>query len=262
MRVVRALASVLPVLLVEVACSDAPAPAPEVRVSGAGLNQVGDVFRYFGRWSRRPAQLERSVFVGEHEFFTSEEGLLRAQREGDRKVKEFNPFHAAAAQGHMPPTVEGLSKGARGFYGGGGRIWFGTDGVGILSYDPIEDLWARYDLKPESVPGWPSNVLHADEQFVFAEIHPHGERAGSGLCVFSIEQGIWFQLERVSRPLLKSAGHSGEIDHRPYQSQERLPVTAVEVTLEADVAYRLRTPFSNGTETLIEIPVELLAEAL
>ena len=96
------------VALLSLGCSREQAPPPELQLYLAPVRQIGDVFRYFGSWSRRPDKIERSVQVGEFEFFQSEAGLLRMQRNGDRKVKEFNSFRAASSQGYLPPSSENL----------------------------------------------------------------------------------------------------------------------------------------------------------
>ena len=269
MRRLRTCRPIIPLIasLMLTTCSEFSSVPPEVNVYVASVSQVEDAFRYYGLWSRRPDAVERSVWVGEYEFFTDEAGRLRMQRRDDRKVKEFNPFHAASAQGHMPPSAEGLPMAVHGFHGGGGRIWLGTGGVGILSYEPVADLWARYDVKAEAIPGWQSRVLYADDRYVFAEISPFEGQAGSGVCVFSLEDETWYEIASVSRSLLAATGYSesredGAVDHRSIQDETRVPVMAGEVALEGDSTYVLRTTFSNGTETRFEIPAALLAQAL
>ena len=219
---------------------DAPV---EFQTYVAKIRQVDDVFRFFGIWSKRPETIDRSVFVGDFEFFTSETGTLRMQREGDRKVKEFNPFHVASSQGHMPPTIEGLDNAARGFEGGGGRIWFGTNGVGLLAYDPARDLWERHDVKQESVPGWQSTVLHADDHYVFARTEPFEDHPGSGLCVFAIESEAWFELIEKGDEASRLEG-------------------TYEVSLLDGATYVVHTRDAAGEESRIEIPAEALARSL
>lgn len=230
-------------ILLGTACFQQPDPPVEFQTYVAKIRQVDDVFRFFGIWSKRPETIDRSVFVGEFEFFTSETGMLRMQRKGDRKVKEFNPFHVASSQGHMPPTIEGLDNAARGFEGGGGRIWFGTTGVGILAYDPARDLWERHDVKQESVPGWQSTVLHADDRYVFARTEPFEDHPGSGLCVFNIENEAWFELKEKGEAASKLEN-------------------AHEISLVDGTTYVVRTRDAAGEESSIEIPAEVLAGSL
>lgn len=232
----------LPILLSAACFQQREAPV-EFQTYVAKLRQVDDVFRFAGTWSKRPAVIDRSVLVGDFEFYTSETGMLRMQREGDRKVKEFNPFHVASSQGYMPSTLEGLDKAARGFGGGGGRIWFGTNGVGILAYDPARDLWARHDVKQESVPGWQSTVLHADDHYVFAKTEAFEDHPGSGLCVFSIESEAWFELK-------EKGDEASRLEN------------AHEVSLVDGATYVVRTRDAAGEDSRIEIPVEVLARSL
>ena len=209
------------------------------------------MFRYSCFWSRRPDKIKRSVQVGEFEFFQGEAGLPRMQRNGDRKAKEFNPFHAASSQGYMPPSSENLPKAARRFSGAGGRIWFGTSGFGILSYD----------VKESSVPSWQASVLYADADYVFAAVAGSPDASEPELCIYVIRDATWYQLESVPVQLLESAGYSGTVDHRPYLGMETIPTRASQVELRDGTTYVLRTAFSNGSETRIGIPVGLLAEA-
>lgn len=74
-----------------------------------------------------------------------------------------------------------------GLFVSGGKVWMGTDGLGVLALDPARDVWSRYDWQAEAAPGTRTDLVYVDEKHLFVN------RLG-GLYAYSLEKGVGLRL--------------------------------------------------------------------
>jgi hypothetical protein len=54
-----------------------------------------------------------------------------------------------------------------GLFESGGRIWMGTNGLGVLAFDPRRGVWSRYDWQRRARPGLTTYLTFVDERYLF-----------------------------------------------------------------------------------------------
>lgn len=87
-----------------------------------------------------------------------------------------------------------------GLFVSGGKIWMGTDGLGVLAFDPGREEWTRYDWQTGAAPGVRANLAFIDGKHMFVN------RRG-GLFAYSLKEGVGIEL-----PLAGYGG--GEVELR------------------------------------------------
>ena len=150
-----------------------------------------------------------------------EDGLI-AQDQKTRATVVYQPTELALAAGWIKKdkdldprnNIWGLGR-------SGDRLWVGTDGFGILSFDTKIKKWDRYDSYADAKPGrGKSFVFYADDDYVFAV----------GFNIYSIEHKRWLRIEAVPVRDVRSFGYSGwevqlPFDLRRYAKEKYLPLT-------------------------------------
>jgi hypothetical protein len=119
---------------------------------------------------------------------------------------------ATAAGWYKPlPNEDSLPEHISGVAIGGGRVWMGTSGLGIVARDLREGTWSRHDFKDQGLPGIHSTVYHADDQYVIGQSggasHGWKERlpgvserdVGPALEIYSLRRNRWIRIRAVPR---------------------------------------------------------------
>ena len=87
---------------------------------------------------------------------------------GDSGSTIYQPYKLAELAGwHKERDDENTNNNVWGLHEFGGRIWMGSNGLGILELDPAQNLWARYDWQYDAKPGIRAYLLFVDEQYLF-----------------------------------------------------------------------------------------------
>jgi hypothetical protein len=69
----------------------------------------------------------------------------------------------------------------------GGKIWMGTDGLGVLAFDPQRSVWSRYDWQRMARPGLTTYLTFVDERHLFFS-------NSRGNFVYSLKDDVCAQL--------------------------------------------------------------------
>jgi hypothetical protein len=155
-------------------------------------------------------------------YFRSE-GLGVYRHGGDAWVT-YPMFGLAVAAGWFAPQPDDryLFNDIEGLGIGGGKVWMGSNGVGIIARDLRDGRWSRHDAKAMPLPGIHSTLLHADDNYVFAlSGGPTGgwrerlpdvyseEQLGPAVEVYSVRHGAWLRVVGVSRENVLEFGWTG-----------------------------------------------------
>jgi hypothetical protein len=68
-----------------------------------------------------------------------------------------------------------------------GKVWMGTNGLGVLVLDPGREEWSRYDWQREAAPDTRTDLVYVDGRHMFVN------RLGS-LYAYSLEKGVGVRL--------------------------------------------------------------------
>jgi hypothetical protein len=122
-----------------------------------------------------------------------------------------------------------------------GRTWHGSNGVGLVAYDPHMGRYAIYYLQETTVPGHHLEIVYADEDLIFFSYASHKEMptARPALEVYSARRDCFARITEVTsrggkfgrfdRDAL-AAKKPGNIDpsvswdHRLYAEKEWVPL--------------------------------------
>jgi hypothetical protein len=123
-----------------------------------------------------------------------------------------------------------------------GRTWHGSNGVGLVAYDPQMRRYAIYYLQETAVPGHHLEIVYADEDLIFFSYGFHKElpTIRPTLEVYSARRGCFARMAAVTSRGGKfgrsdmdvlAAKKPGDIgpsmvwDHRPYAEKEWIPLS-------------------------------------
>ena len=129
----------------------APAQAASLKLRAAGFRYVGaeasagDVCVH-----EEPVMLDgRSYNWSDAQM----DGLFA--EDGRRGVsKVYQPYDLASKAGWYKGEGEPEpNNNIWGLFVSGGKVWMGTNGLGVLAFDPVREEWTRYDWQTEAVPG-------------------------------------------------------------------------------------------------------------
>jgi hypothetical protein len=176
---------------------------------------------------------------------TSMEEGLAAFTLGTERSTAFPMSALATATGwYNSSDDEDLPDFIHGVALGGGRIWMGTVGLGIVARNVRDGTWSRHDVKVKGLPGIHSMVLYADDEYVLGKSGgPTGgwkDRLpevregdlGPALEVYSIRRDRWLRVRSIPRENVIEFGwtsHPGvsiQCDTRRYA---RAPVMPLEM---------------------------------
>jgi len=121
---------------------------------------------------------------------------------GESASKIYQPYELAIKAGWRAKIEDDeTNNNVWGLIESGGKIWMGSDGLGILEFDPRNSLWSRYDWQYQAEPGVLANLSFVDEKYFFFQ-----------------GRGAWFV---YSRPRDACAQLANPLDSRIDTSQDR-----------------------------------------
>jgi hypothetical protein len=95
---------------------------------------------------------------------------------------------------------EYLPGGERGAVSVGGRTWHGSNGVGLVCYDPTMKRYSLFYLQGQAVPGHHLEILYADEDYLFFAYGYHRDLPAIRPTVelYAIKQRRFARIESIS----------------------------------------------------------------
>lgn len=154
-------------------------------------------------------------------------GGLGRYKPGDAHWYSYPLSMVAEAAGWYPPGSRAARDSIRGLAIGGGRVWMGSIGVGVLARDLRDGTWSRHDTRAWPTPDAHAIVLHADDDYVFVE----SVRPEPAIEVYSIRQAVWLRLRAVPRENVLEFGWTSSdrvmirCDTRPMAFPSEVPLT-------------------------------------
>lgn len=80
-----------------------------------------------------------------------------------------------------------------------GRTWHGSNGVGLVAYDPQMQRYSIYYLQKQAVPGHHLDIVYADEDFIFFTYGFHKDMpVKPALEVYSTQRRCFARIDSVS----------------------------------------------------------------
>lgn len=134
---------------------------------------------------------KRSVHIGESKF--------RLVREVPFERRDL--FELAIQAGmYTRKGTEYLPGAERGAVSVGGRTWHGSNGVGLVAYDPQMKRYSIYYLTDRAVPGHHLDIVYADQDFIFFTYGYHPDLPGvqPNLEIYSLRHQRFACLVSVS----------------------------------------------------------------
>lgn len=87
---------------------------------------------------------------------------------GDSPSRVYQPYDLAVRSGwHTKSDDSHTNDNVWGLFESGGKIWMGTNGLGILEFDPRRSVWSRYDWQRPARPDVMTYLLSVDENYMF-----------------------------------------------------------------------------------------------
>ena len=88
--------------------------------------------------------------------------------EGKSFSRIHQPYKLAFKAGwHEKDDDEETNNNVWGLFALNGKLWMGSNGLGILEFDPRTDLWTRYDWQFKASPGETTYLTSIDNRFLF-----------------------------------------------------------------------------------------------
>ena len=192
----------------------------------------------------REVQSGRTTYFRADRVSTGFEGL-GVYRVGEDAWVTYPMFGLAVAAGWFTPQPDDgpLPNDIEGLGIGGGKVWMGSNGVGIIARNLGDGRWTRYDAKSAPLPGIHSILLHADNDYVWAVSGgPSGDwrerlpdvrsarQLGPALEVYSLRRGTWLRVRSVPREDVLEFGWTDSpqvamsCDTRPLARQALVPL--------------------------------------
>ena len=190
------------------------------------------------------ASSDRTTFFRAGRVSSDAEGL-GIYRLGEDAWVTYPMFGLALAAGWFTPRVDDLPlpDDIEGIGIGGGRVWMGSIGVGIIVRNIRDGRWSRYDTKSTPLPGIHSMLLHVDDEYVLARSGgPSGDwrerlpdvrsadQVGPALEVYSMRHDTWLRVRGVPRESVLAFGWTGPVgiampcDTRPLARRALVPL--------------------------------------
>jgi hypothetical protein len=190
-----------------------------------------------------------SVWLAKSDF-----RLIREVRFQGRDLFEM----AIEAGMYRRKGTEYLPGAERGAVSVGGRTWHGSNGVGLVAYDPHMKRYAIYYLQETAVPGHHLDIVYSDRDFIIFSYGSHRDISAvkPALEVYSVKHNCFACVEAVTSRggrfgrsdtdalAAKKPGKPGPSmgwDHRHYAEKDRVSLTDAQmfrperITLQDDV---------------------------
>lgn len=102
--------------------------------------------------------------------------------------KIYQPYVLARRAGwHVGGDEPEPNNNIWGLFVSGGRVWMGTNGLGVLAFDPRREEWTRYDWQTKADPGVRTELVFIDGRHMFVN-------RGGGVFVYSLTKGVGIKL--------------------------------------------------------------------
>ena len=220
------------------------------------------------------ARWQNTLFFPSH-LGPSNDGGLGIYVLGARTWTIYPMFALATAAGwYKPlPDEDSLPQEISGVAVGGGRVWMGTSGLGIVARDLREGVWSRHDFKDRGLPGIHSTVYYADDDYLIGRSGgaSHGWKArlpevsdrdvGPALEVYSVRRNRWLRVRAVPRENVVTFGWTTSnrvsiaCNTRHYAKSDYLPLELCTYPTRVKAApehggYELVTEYADPSEPL------------
>ncbi len=132
-----------------------------------------------------------SVWLAKSDF-----RLIREVRFQGRDLFEM----AIEAGMYRRKGTEYLPGAERGAVSVGGRTWHGSNGVGLVAYDPHMKRYAIYYLQETAVPGHHLDIVYSDRDFIIFSYGWHRDMSAvkPALEVYSVKHNCFACVEAVT----------------------------------------------------------------
>jgi hypothetical protein len=88
--------------------------------------------------------------------------------EGKSASKIYQPYELAVREGWYKKAEDDKScDNLWGMFVSGGHLWMGSDGLGLLEFDPQRESWSRFDWGKEARPRDVTYLRFVDERYLF-----------------------------------------------------------------------------------------------
>ncbi len=147
-----------------------------------------------------------SVVLSGASALAEEPETIRLAESGFRLVREVrfqgrDLFDLAIEAGmYERKGREHLPGGEQGAVFAGGRTWHGSNGVGLVAYDPNRKRYAIYYFQDTAVPGQHLNIVYSDHDIIMFANSPHREipDVKPSLEVYSVKHDRFARVEEIS----------------------------------------------------------------
>ena len=163
----------------------------------------------------------------------AEETSVEVSKSSFKPIAEYisyegrDMFELAVRAGMYPRTGKGaIPHEERGALSAGGLTWHGSNGAGLVAYDPTMKRYSIYYFQKEAVPGHHLSLHYADGDYVFFSYGSHRgiPDVESALEVYSLKRRRFARIERVSTREAKWGKFSQEVLRR---NRTDIPGTAM-----------------------------------
>lgn len=128
------------------------------------------------------------VYGGRHYFWSDADMDGLFVEGGAEPSKVYQPYALALRAGwHKKRGDSEPNNNVWGLFESGGTIWMGTNGLGVLAFDPRQGVWSRYDWQRRARPGLTTYLNFVDERHLFFS-------NSQGSFVYSLKQDVCAQL--------------------------------------------------------------------
>jgi len=131
---------------------------------------------------------------------------VRVEKSAFRLIREVNfqgrnLFDLAIEAGMYKRSGNEYLPGAElGAVSVGGQTWHGSNGVGLVAYDPHMERYRIYYLQDIAVPGHHLQIVYSDDEFIFFSYGAHRDlpTINPAMQVYSIKHDFFVRIESVS----------------------------------------------------------------
>ena len=132
---------------------------------------------------------------------------------GEAASKIYQPTELAIKAGWYAKIDDESNNNVWGLFESGGKIWLGSDGFGILEFDPRSSLWSRYDWQYQAQPGATTYLSFVDGKYLFFQSR------GASL-VYSRQRGVCAQLANPLDSRIDTSKNRNGTDYLQFKNSE------------------------------------------
>ena len=133
---------------------------------------------------------------------------------GESASKIYQPYELAIQAGWRAKIEDDETcNNLWGLFESGGEIWMGSDGLGILEFNPRNSLWSRYDWQYQAQPDVLAYLSFVDGKYFF--FHSRGAS-----FVYSRQRGVCAQLANPLDSRIDSSQIRGGTNYLQFRNSE------------------------------------------